>query len=51
MKNKIVTPDLDENSKYGTNDVGDFISGNIRELDDHPTINRENIWLGKSTII
>lgn len=51
MKNEIVTPDLDKNSKYGTNYVGDFISSNIRESDDHLTINRENIWLGKSTII
>ena len=51
MKNEIVTPDLDINSKYGTNYVGDFISSNIRESDDHLTINRENIWLGKSTII
>ncbi len=51
MKNEIVTPDLDKNSKYGTSYVGDFISGNIRESDEHLTINRENIWLGKSTII
>ncbi|MGB5388074.1 MAG: 3-isopropylmalate dehydrogenase [Eudoraea sp.] len=51
MKNEIVTPDLDKNSKYGTNYVGDFISGNIKESDEHLTINRENIWLGKSTII
>jgi 3-isopropylmalate dehydrogenase len=51
MKNEIVTPDLDKNSKYGTNYVGDYISGNIRESDDYLTINRENIWLGKSTII
>jgi 3-isopropylmalate dehydrogenase len=51
MKNEIVTPDLDKNSKYGTNYVGDYISANIRESDDYLTINRENIWLGKSTII
>lgn len=51
MKNEIVTPDLDKNSKYGTNFVGDFIASNIRESDEQHTINRENIWLGKSTII
>ena len=51
MKKEIVTPDLDEASHYGTNDVGDFIAANISDSEEHLTLNRENIWLGKSTII
>ncbi|MGB5821577.1 MAG: 3-isopropylmalate dehydrogenase [Saonia sp.] len=51
LKKGIVSPDLDVSSKYGTNDIGDFISGNIGDSDDYLTLNRENIWLGKSTII
>ncbi len=51
MKKEMVTQDLDPNSKYGTNDVGDFIAAHIRDSDEHLTLNRENIWLGKSTII
>ena len=51
MKKEIVTPDLDANSKYGTNDVGDFIAAHVQDSEEHLTLNRENIWLGKSTII
>lgn len=51
MKRGIVTPDLDQNSKYGTNDVGDFIAAHVTASEEHLTLNRENIWLGKSTII
>lgn len=51
MKKDIVTPDLDQDSKYGTNDVGDFIAAHVRDSEEHLTLNRENIWLGKSTII
>jgi 3-isopropylmalate dehydrogenase len=51
MKKNIVTPDLGAKSKYGTDDVGEFISGNIVDSDDYHSINKENIGLGKSTII
>lgn len=48
---KIVTPDLNNNSTYGTSHIGDFIANNIMDSDEHFTINDENIDLGKSTII
>ncbi|MEX0291199.1 MAG: 3-isopropylmalate dehydrogenase [Flavobacteriaceae bacterium] len=51
MKKNIVTPDLDPKSKYGTDDVGEFIAGNIVDSEDYQSINKENIGLGKSTII
>ncbi|HMB64550.1 MAG TPA: 3-isopropylmalate dehydrogenase [Eudoraea sp.] len=51
MKKNIVTPDLDPKSKYGTEDVGEFIASNIVDSEDFQTINKENIGLGKSTII
>lgn len=48
---KVVTPDVLGSSKYGTEYVGDFISGNIVDSDEIFNLNDENIWLGKSTII
>ena len=48
---KVVTPDILGSSKYGTDYVGDFISENIVDSDENPSINDENIGLGKSTII
>lgn len=51
MKQGIVTPDLDPRSKYGTNYVGDFIAGNVTDSEENLILNRENIWLGSSTII
>ncbi len=51
MKKNIVTQDLDPKSKYGTDDVGEFIAGNIIDSDNYRSINKENIGLGKSTII
>ena len=51
MKKEIVTPDLDPDSKYGTKDVGEFIAAHVQDSEDHLTMNRENIWLGQSTII
>ncbi|MCK0159772.1 3-isopropylmalate dehydrogenase [Allomuricauda sp. F6463D] len=51
LKKGIVTPDLKENSQYGTNQVGDFIAHNIVDIDDNFLMNDENIDLGKSTII
>lgn len=51
MKKNIVTPDLQPKSKYSTEHVGEFIANNIVDSDDTLNINRENIGLGKSTII
>jgi len=51
MKKNIVTPDLDSKSKYGTDGVGKFIASHIVDSDDSQSINKENIGLGKSTII
>jgi len=48
---KVVTPDVLGSSKYGTDYVGDYISGNIVDSDENLNLNDENIWLGKSTII
>ncbi|MFM1877291.1 MAG: hypothetical protein RLZZ241_157 [Bacteroidota bacterium] len=51
LKNGMVTPDLDANSKYGTDDVGHFIASHIRDSEDFGGLNKENIGLGNSTII
>jgi 3-isopropylmalate dehydrogenase len=51
LKKGIVTPDLDNKSKYGTDDVGHFIASHITDADDYRGLNKENIGLGKSTII
>ncbi len=51
MKKNIVTQDLDPRSKYSTDDVGEFIASNIVDSEDIQSINKENIGLGKSTII
>ncbi|MGB5318598.1 3-isopropylmalate dehydrogenase [Eudoraea sp.] len=51
MKKGIVTPDLQPNSTYGTNEVGDYIANTITDSEENLTFSRENIWLGKSTII
>lgn len=51
LEKNIITPDLEVNSKYGTNHVGDFIADNIVDSDDYFIINDENIGIGKSTII
>ncbi|MGI9552510.1 MAG: isocitrate/isopropylmalate family dehydrogenase, partial [Aurantibacter sp.] len=48
---KVVTPDIMGSSKYGTDYVGNFIADNIVDSDENPSINDENIGLGKSTII
>lgn len=47
----IVTADIMGSSKYGTNYVGDYIAENIVDSDGTLTMNDENIWLGRSTII
>ncbi len=51
MKKGIVTQDLDPEQHYGTRYVGDFIAENINDDEEQLILNRENIWLGKSTII
>ncbi|MEO9513556.1 MAG: 3-isopropylmalate dehydrogenase [Flavobacteriaceae bacterium] len=51
LKKGVVTPDLDSSSKYGTNQVGDFVADNIVDSEDDFNINDENIDLGQSTII
>jgi len=47
----VVTSDILGSSKFGTKYVGDYIADNIVDSDDVLTMNDENIWLGKSTII
>lgn len=51
MRKNVVTQDLNPKSIFGTNQVGDYIAANIVDVDNYPTINAENIGLGKSTII
>ncbi|MBT8204476.1 MAG: 3-isopropylmalate dehydrogenase [Eudoraea sp.] len=51
MRKGIVTQDLDPEQHYGTQYVGDFIADNINDNEEQLILNRENIWLGKSTII
>ncbi len=51
LKNNVVTPDINPKSKFGTNEVGDFIANNIVDTDETLNMNYENIGLGKSTII
>jgi 3-isopropylmalate dehydrogenase len=51
MKKNIVTPDIDPKSKYGTENVGEFIANNVVDSNEYLSINKENIGLGKSTII
>lgn len=51
LKDGIVTQDLKPKSKYGTDDVGHFIASHISDAEDYRGLNRENIGLGKSTII
>ncbi|NAS30070.1 3-isopropylmalate dehydrogenase [Flavobacteriaceae bacterium R38] len=47
----IVTPDLDPESIFGTNKIGDFIADYILSADDTISLNKENINFGQSTII
>lgn len=51
LNDGIVTPDLNPESKYGTDDVGHFIATHITDGEDYRGLNKENIGLGKSTII
>jgi 3-isopropylmalate dehydrogenase len=47
---KVVTIDLNPNSRFGTNDVGDFISNVILSKDDLYFKN-DNVQIGQSTIV
>ncbi len=51
LKEGVVTPDLDPKSKFGTDDVGHYIASHISDAEDYRGLNRENVGLGKSTII
>lgn len=48
---KVVTTDLNPESKFGTNEVGDFISNFILDKDDLLYFNNDNVSIGQSTIV
>ncbi|WP_418262893.1 3-isopropylmalate dehydrogenase [Flavobacterium faecale] len=48
---KVVTMDLNPESKFGTNEVGDFISNFILDKDDLLYFNNDNVSIGQSTIV
>ena len=47
----VTTTDILGSNKYGTDYVGDYIADNIVDADENPSLNDENIGLGRSTII
>ncbi|WP_338407276.1 3-isopropylmalate dehydrogenase [uncultured Flavobacterium sp.] len=47
---KIVTADLSSFSKFGTNEVGDFVSNFILSKEDLLYFNNDNVHIGQSTI-
>ncbi|OYX85385.1 MAG: 3-isopropylmalate dehydrogenase [Flavobacteriales bacterium 32-34-25] len=47
----VVTIDLNPDSKFGTNEVGEFISNFILNKDDLMYFNNDNVHLGQSTIV
>lgn len=47
----VVTVDLNPYSKFGTNEVGDFISNYILSKDDLLYFNNDNVYIGQSTIV
>ncbi len=51
FEHKIVTVDLSSISKFGTNEVGDFISNFILSKDDLLYFNNDNVHIGQSTIV
>ncbi len=51
FEHKIVTTDLNSFSKFGTNEVGDFISNFILSKDDLLYFNNDNVHIGQSTIV
>jgi 3-isopropylmalate dehydrogenase len=46
----VVTPDLNPYSKFGTNEVGDFIANYILSKDDL-YFKSDNVYIGQSTIV
>lgn len=48
---KVVTVDLRPDSKFGTNEVGDFVSNFIFSKDDLLYFNNDNVSIGQSTIV
>jgi 3-isopropylmalate dehydrogenase len=51
FEHKIVTVDLNSYSKFGTNEVGDFVSNFILSKDDLLYFNNDNVHIGQSTIV
>ncbi len=51
LTNNIVTPDLNTNSSFGTNYVGDYIANSIRNNEDVTYINSENVTIGQSVFL
>jgi len=47
----VVTPDLNPDTKFGTNEVGEFVSNFILNKDDLLYFNDDNVQLGQSTIV
>jgi 3-isopropylmalate dehydrogenase len=48
---KVVTVDLKPDSKFGTNEVGEFVSNFIFSKDDLLYFNNDNVSIGQSTIV
>ncbi|MET0946726.1 MAG: 3-isopropylmalate dehydrogenase [Flavobacterium sp.] len=48
---KVVTVDLKADSKFGTNEVGEFVSNFIFSKDDLLYFNNDNVHIGQSTIV
>ena len=47
----VVTIDLNPDTKFGTNEVGEFVSNFILNKDDLMYFNNDNVHLGQSTIV
>lgn len=48
---KVVTVDLKPDSKFGTNEVGEFVSNVIFSKDDLLYFRNDNVHIGQSTIV
>lgn len=47
----VITTDLISNSKFGTHEVGEFVSNFILNKDDLMYFNKDNVKIGQSTIV
>ncbi|MES2239096.1 MAG: 3-isopropylmalate dehydrogenase [Bacteroidota bacterium] len=47
----VVTSDINPDTKFGTNEVGEFVSNFILNKDDLMYFNNDNVQLGQSTIV